>query len=315
MFHEVAIEPAYLSNWDRLRAIVDRCGFDTGRLISDFPKNKWRWQVYESCAGCLPAHKQRVVEYLNSLDNKLIRSGRQYQDSFDWIANAKREHDALPFHVVITAATHAGLADFVEGDDIQNTHPKWGAASAIVAQRTTSELTKPLRELLKHSREVLFIDPHFEPKVQYSKPLCEFVSLACKGRPVTRLEYHLEHDSTADHFKTALNKVVLPFLHLPTGVILRFVRWKSFNESAADAMHARYILTDLTGVRFDYGLCEGKEGETTDIQIVERTSPIYQQRWAQFNAASTAYDFVDGFEVSANGIAQLIIRDSQLVAV
>ena len=43
IYKEIAIEPAYLSNWDRVRLLVGQFGLDYGRLISDFPYGKWRW--------------------------------------------------------------------------------------------------------------------------------------------------------------------------------------------------------------------------------------------------------------------------------
>jgi hypothetical protein len=76
-------------------------------------------------------------------------------------------------------------------------------------------------------------------------------------------------------------------------------------------MHPRYILTDLAGLRYEYGLCEGNEGEKTDIQIIGKTGAIYQQRWADFGPASTTFEFADGYEVSPHGVSKLCIRDGQ----
>ena len=73
IFKEVAIEPAYLSNWDRLKATVDQCGFNHGRLIADFPKNKWQWQVVESCKDCLPREKTLIVGHRRSVEPLLGR--------------------------------------------------------------------------------------------------------------------------------------------------------------------------------------------------------------------------------------------------
>src|SRR5437667_3427855 len=122
IFKEVAIEPAYLCNWDRVRHIIDQCGFEHGRLVSDFPKGKWSWRVIESCQTCLPTEKRRIEEYLKNAKTKLIRLGRSFSEANDWMHNAKREHNRLPFHVVITSGPEPGFADFVEGCEIHSEH-------------------------------------------------------------------------------------------------------------------------------------------------------------------------------------------------
>ncbi len=311
IFKEIAIEPAYLCTWDRIRLIVDQCGFDHGRLISDFPRGKWSWQVIESCQACLPTEKNRIVEYLKNAKLKLIRRGRSFNETNDWMHNAKREHVRLPFHVVVTSGQQPGFSDFVEGEELHGEHPKWKKETDDVIARTTDAMGDTARELLVQSREIVFVDPNFETKASYTKPLCRFVELASDGSPVTRLEYHLERDSTKEHFTDKLNTVLRRFLKLPPHSNLKFIRWKSLEQLPRDAMHPRYILTDLGGIRYDYGLCEGKDGETTDVQIIPKGGAVYEQRWADFSAKSNRFEFVDGFEVSPQGVSELCIRDGR----
>jgi hypothetical protein len=311
IFKEVAIEPAYLSNWDRVRLILDQCGFEHGRLISDFPQGEWRWQVVESCQACLPTEKKRVEEYLKNVKSKLIRLGRQYIDANDWIQNAKREHARLPFHVVVTNAKEPECPDFIEGAELHAGHDKWKIETDAVIQRTTDAMGNAAKELLALSREIIFVDPNFEAKASYTKPLCRLVELAGTGSQVTRIEYHLEYDSTKEHFKGKLQTVLVKFLEMLPSANLRFVRWRSLNQPLRDAMHPRYILTELGGLRYDYGLCEGKDGETTDIQIIPKGGAVYQQRWADFCATSQCFEFMDGFEVTPVGVFEIAIRDGR----
>ena len=311
MFKEVAIEPAYLSSWDRIRLIVGQCGFEHGRLISDFPKGKWHWKVFESCHECLPAEKKRIEEYLKSAKSKLIRRGRTFNEANDWMHNAKREHARHPFHAVITKAPLPDAPDFVEGAELHEGHVKWRVGGDEVVPRTTQAMGAVAQELLAQAKEIVLVDPNFEPKASYTKPLCRFVELATQGSQLTRLEYHIEHDSTKEHFAEKLNTVVRRFLKLPPSLALRFIRWKSLEQPSRDAMHPRYLLTDLGGLRYDYGLCEGNDGETTDVQFVPRGGAIYEQRWADCLPVSNRFEFVDGFEVSSQGVSELCIRDGR----
>lgn len=40
MLHEYAVEPQAIgSSWERFRYVIEKFGFDRGRLISQFPKH------------------------------------------------------------------------------------------------------------------------------------------------------------------------------------------------------------------------------------------------------------------------------------
>ena len=314
IFKEVAIEPAYLSNWDRLKETVDQCGFNHGRLIADFPKNKWQWQVVESCKDCLPREKSLIVEYLKNVKPRLIRRGRTFIEQNDWIENAKREHTGLPFHVVVTCDPHPGFPDFIEGVELHSGHGKWKDDKGDVIVRVAESMAAEAKELLVHAKEVVFIDPNYEPKSAYNKPLNRFITLASQGTQLSRMEYHLEHDSPEEYFSGKLKEIHnLRRLSVPHFCGIQFIRWKSLNSMPRDAMHPRYLLTDLGGLRYDYGLCEGNDGETTDVQIIEKGGAIYQQRWTEFNAGSTSFDFIDGFELAHQGIFKLAIQNGRFI--
>lgn len=310
IFKEVAIEPAYLSNWDRVRLIIDQCGFDHGRLISEFPRN-WQWKVFENCAGCAPVEKKRIEEYLRGATPKLVRRGRVYCDHKDWIWNAREEHRRLRFFAVVTNDPCPGQRGFIHGPDVHAGHAEWAVPLDLVIGRQTRLMAECAVELLKEAREVIFVDPHFEAKAAFTKPLCELLRLALEGKSVTRIEYHLESAATREHFEGKLHGL-LQFL--PPGIPcpLRFLRWRSFDQPPRDAMHPRYILTDVGGLQYDYGLCEGNDGETTDVRIVAKAGAVYCRRWPEFAAGSTSFQFVDGFEITCSGnISEICIRDGR----
>ena len=48
-----------------------------------------------------------------------------------------------------------------------------------------------------------------------------------------------------------------------------------------EQLHNRYILSDLGGVSFGYGLDEGDEGETDDITLMDKDQ--HQHRWFQYS--------------------------------
>ena len=46
-------------------------------------------------------------------------------------------------------------------------------------------------------------------------------------------------------------------------------------------MHARYILTDVAGLSFDYGLDTGKAGQTTDVKLL--AGDVYDKAWEYYS--------------------------------
>ena len=74
---------------------------------------------------------------------------------------------------------------------------------------------------------------------------------------------------------------------------LIFIRWEQIE--GGETLHARYILTDIGGIRVERGLDEGEEGETTDISSLE--GPLYAQRWRDFQRNTSAYGFLDEVKI------------------
>jgi hypothetical protein len=103
MLFEYAVEPRAIgSSWATFRYVIEKFGFDKGRLISEFPK-RWFREVYDATAGFPPVQKKRVEEALNQArKNKVVRNYRPYdQEAGNWLDNALTENRRLPFHAII----------------------------------------------------------------------------------------------------------------------------------------------------------------------------------------------------------------------
>jgi hypothetical protein len=76
---------------------------------------------------------------------------------------------------------------------------------------------------------------------------------------------------------------------IPRGVVLKIVRWSE--QAGGEKFHARYILTDIGGVRFDVGLDSGDPGQTTDVSLLDFT--LYRQRWDDYQQATAEFKYED----------------------
>ena len=73
---------------------------------------------------------------------------------------------------------------------------------------------------------------------------------------------------------------------IPGGMTLIVRRWQ--NRPAGEKLHNRYILTDVGGVQFGFGLDEGDRGTTDDVTLL--SAPAYGQRLGDYAGPAYAFD-------------------------
>jgi hypothetical protein len=140
---------------------------------------------------------------------------------------------------------------------------------------------------------------------RFLKPLKAFIDTLQEGALATRVEYHLEAgEADARWFSNQLRQRVPQALNLSEEFPVVFIRWNRLPTLAGDRMHPRYILTERGGLRFDYGLDEGGDGETTDVSILDWG--VYERRWREFLPESQTYQFKDGWIVSGSRVRRVV---------
>lgn len=77
---------------------------------------------------------------------------------------------------------------------------------------------------------------------------------------------------------------------------MKFFRWKE--KPGGEEFHARYILTELGGIRFDVGLDDADDPvsqQTTDVAALDVET--HRQRFKEFHPASETFSLVDSWIV------------------
>jgi hypothetical protein len=208
-----------------------------------------------------------------------------------WLTNAETEHFHRPFHAIL-ARTNPHLRDFVlEGDSVDETHPLWNVGIIRVISRTAREMAACVALLLRVSKEIMFIDPHFRPQdLRYRRTFKAFLSAVLEKRygmlPI-RIEIHTGDSLGSDYFRTECQQR-LPSL-IPEGIQVHIVRWRE--KDGGEKLHNRYILTDIGGISFGVGLDDGAAGETDEVTLLE--DKTYRFRWAQYMSPEPAFELVD----------------------
>ena len=128
----------------------------------------------------------------------------------------------------------------------------------------------------------MLVDPNFDAsEPRFRDPLIAFLSVRPGGKPWRRCELHVyrpQDDKVLEnriyHSNRQLAEVV------PTGTTLRLHFWAG--KSGGEKLHPRFLLTELGGIQFDYGLDAG--GGPTDTTIV---TLMDQELWQTVRADYT----------------------------
>ena len=290
MLYEYALEPELINNWKDFRYFTEKFGVSKCRLISRYPK-RWKKMVYDNLYTCGEIERKRIEEKLRLIDDRFLIRQHEWDNEENWLSNAMKEHNRRPFRAIL-AKTNSNQQEFVlEGDNIDETHPLWNVCTTHIVQRNAISMAGYVAPLLRISKEILFIDPHFGPEnLRYRRPLEAFLATALEGRPgvpLMNVEVHLVDKVQSDFFKETCEKI-LPQI-IPTEIKVRFIRWHE--REGGERFHNRYILTERGGVSFGVGLDEGPPGATDEINLLDIDT--FQYRWRQYSNAKPAFDIID----------------------
>jgi hypothetical protein len=305
MLHEFAVDPWALASWQDFRYVVDQCGVEHGRLIAEFPE-KWKQDVYHACRGvCNDVQLTKVVEKLSQIKGKLSKLHRAFDNNVTWLLNAETAHLSRPFHAILASENPRSKREVLLVEGLTDDTPLWRIPRQVTIPRTASDIAQTVRPLFEHSSEVLFVEPNFDAtEERFRASLHHFGrSIVSSGRAFSRIELHLlaEQHLTHDQFRGGCQYFISRAL--PTGLSVRFIRWRDFEAWEAGAggrrLHPRFVLTDIGGILFEWGLDEGPAGDQVDVFLLENET--YLRHWQNFQVGSSPFEFVDDTTIVGTG--------------
>ena len=291
MLYEYALDPEVISDWKSLRFFADSFGFSQGRLISEFPKkSKWKKLVYEAVSRKKVGEIERlkIIEKLNSIDSKIITQKRPYNGEISWINNAVEQNKTQPFQAIITEKSQPNIEHILVADEMDETNHLWNVPTQKRISRNAADLAQAVSSMLKIAKEIIFIDPYFDPdERRFRRPLEHFLQEALhQNSQVGKIEYHVkvrfnndtERITFENNFNNACQARIAPII--PDDFPITFIRWKE--RDGGKKFHARYILTDRGGVLIENGLDDddGDGGQVTPIILLN--FDLYSEVWNDF---------------------------------
>lgn len=305
MFYEYAVEPRAIgSSWEAFRYIIEKFGFDQGRLISQFPK-QWFREVYDATAGLPPVQKKRIEEALNQAKkNKVIATGRLYNPAAgNWLHNALTEHRRSLFHAIIAGENPTGDRAVLLADDLDEQQPLMNVPRSCAIRRDAASLSAAMKEMLRFSSRILIVDPFYDPFSQkYKSTVRECLRMVSGLNPGASVEIHYRyHDN-----KPANDILEREAARLFPGVIPQNIKVSIFcwrQRHGGEDFHARYLLTEMGGIAVDAGFSDEGNQQTTDMHLMGYE--LSQQKLIEFARNATLYELVEPvIRVSSDGKAE-----------
>lgn len=302
MFYEYAVEPrAIASSWQTFRYVIEKFGFDQGRLISQFPK-AWIRLAYDGIGDVLPIERKRIEEALNlAKRNKVVRTGRAYDpNSGDWLHNALTQHALSPFHAIIALEKPAGNESVLPVDQLTEQEPRMAVPRDWEVSREAPPLAGAMRMMLQAANIVMFVDPYYDPfNTRYQSVLRECLRIvqAANGGVICQI-HHLDGErcpsveSIERGAKEKFGTVI------PEGMTITLYRWRE-KVRGAD-FHARYLLTDRGGIRVDAGFSAEGGHQTTDMSLMD--FDLSQEKLNALNRNAEVFELIEPvLQIARNG--------------
>jgi hypothetical protein len=293
MLYEYAVEPRAIgSSWETFRYVIEKFGFDKGRVISEFPK-RWFREVYDATAGLSPVQKKRVEEALNQArKKKVVRCQRPYDpNAGDWLHNALTEHQRSPFRAIIAMQNPNGDDFVLPTDDLNELHPLMAVPRDRAVARDAASIAGALKELLRFGSHILFVDPFFDPySARYKSTFRECLgivkALNCGAICEIHYRYHDDKPSPADLEREAAN---LFRGVIPADMTVTIYCWRQ--KKGGEDFHDRFLLTDKGGIGIGAGFSAEGDHQTANMHLM--SFELSQEKIRAFARTATNYELVE----------------------
>ena len=276
MHYEFAVEPQFLTeDFKTFCHFIEKFGFHRGRLISEFPK-KWKLSIYENCKHFSSMEIKKVSSVLQT-SNMLIKSGRDFDNSLDWCANAELVHSSKPFHAIIASENPRGNLNVIVGNDLwlDTDNPLFDISFECSMEKTTAGFISATKSLITHSRDILFIDPFFNSR-NFNSALQGMLAVINDAK--ISLRYYssaFTRGETLEHRVRELENTVPQCI--PKGLSLEITL---LHRTYDFGNHNRFVLTERGGIKFPWGLdCLQHQKDT--INIMDK--PTHKAKYDEFD--------------------------------
>ena len=272
MIAECAVEPEVMAEWRHFQSLHGDFGIGQGRLLCEFP-SKWRREVLQAITRLEQEGKNTAIQTQKILDQfqhgafrrGLVSSFRDFPKDVPWIEAARNQ--ANPFDVIIHSGAPSSGRELCAGEFLRTDSP-YARTRQLEVQRIAAELIEVGWPGFRRAKEIYLIDPYFNPSVaKFGEVLGSFLArLERESCIPKRLEVHTALPGVYDAGIQKRNWEHWAQSHLPSNWKLKVCHWETLETGGR--MHARYILTDIGGLDYNWGTDEDPN-EYTQVTLLD----------------------------------------------
>jgi hypothetical protein len=273
LIKEFAIEPKVIAAWRHFQLLWNDFGVAKGRLISRFPRS-WNREVYELAQKVnsgQPVRATAICERIRQGATKIIPSRREFDPQSSWLANATRQMKVKPFHAIVAEENSNGHSSVLVAEELDREHPLYRVETDCKVPRTAESLAQCAELALAVCEEIQLVDPHFDVfKRRFRETFTEILSVR-RAAPQRLRVCEIHTRKPADFVRKAQEALFRRYFQtaLPAGATLRVHFWSE--RAGGEKLHPRFLLTELGGLKFDYGLDEGEgPSDTTWVMLMDQ---------------------------------------------
>lgn len=318
MICEYALDPELVARWHDPKEWAffrEAFGSESGRFGSCFPKKaKWRSEVMKAFHQAVPSaikdagSLRRLEDRVDTLSARLIERECSHPECPTWLTKAVAEHRARPFHGILSSIPNDSEPAVMTPDMLFDEHPPpaWRIPPNPALPRTAEAFARALAPLLTRSREVVFVDPWFDPnKRRFRATLKAMLDVlwgpdCCVRTSLAQLV--LAESGRSPAWRISECERLLPPI-VPAGHTLAVTILKE--RENGEKIHNRYVLTCLAGAAFGIGLDEADDdaGEFQSDDLCRLSSEQLVKRWGQYvSARGSWFDIAGGpVTISSSG--------------
>ena len=272
MIADCAVEPEVMAHWKHFQGLHGDFGVGQGRLLCKFP-SKWRKHVLSRVSE-LEADgtntslqtKKIIAEFQHGVFKRgIVASGRDFPSEHEWSKAARIA--VPPFDMIIHSGNPLTQSELQAGEFLRLQSPFARPRQAEVRRRA-SDLIACGWPCFRRSKEVYLVDPYFRPReAKFGQVLGHLLArMEREASQPKRLELH-----------TSLPYPYLPDVqkgnwqnwadeHLPSGWTIKVFHWEKLETGGT--LHARYILSDIGGIDYNWGTDEDPN-EQTQVSLLD----------------------------------------------
>lgn len=298
MLYEYAVEPSAIGqDWGTFRYLIEKFGFDKGRLIAWFPSS-WERDVWIAARASgmgqikLKSVEQRLAQ---ARKNGLYRRGRRYDPGLgNWSSNALQQHMVLPFRAILMSDPDVGNASTLRANEVDEATSLFVVQTSWEAVRTPFEIAKAVGPLISAAKEIMIVDPYLDlrnPKLEdYSGPLREMLTyMSLCGVKNRSIQLHFStHDSRPNQQFIIDNARKWVRGMIPESFSLELFEWRQRPGGAH--FHDRYVLCDCGGISAGAGF--GAVGSHQNVSFTLLSLEDVAAKSARLRLDTCAYDLV-----------------------